>query len=106
MPGIARDAGEAARSPCMQPRQPDEIQARLRRDAANMRGIAASVEDRRVDPAEIRPEADAPDNRRDAACREIERRAFAFGPPHGCIRRTGRRVDSMLLDEAVDARVD
>src|SRR5690349_560426 len=106
MPGIARDARKAARSPRMQPRQPDEIQPRLRRDAANMRGIAASVENGRIDPAEIRPEADAPYDRRNAAVRQVERRALAFGLPHGFITRTGRRVDAMLLDEAVDARVD
>src|SRR6185295_6270513 len=44
---VARHAREAARSPGVQPRQADEVQARHARHAAFVHRLAAAVEDRR-----------------------------------------------------------
>jgi DNA-binding transcriptional MocR family regulator len=90
----------------MQPRQTDEIQPVDRCDAARVRRISAPIEHRCIEPAEIRRKADAPHNRRNAARRQIERGAFFSRPPHRLIGPACERVDTVLLDEAVDACVD
>jgi hypothetical protein len=46
----------------MQPRQSKGVQPGLAADAASVHGIAAAIEDWRIDPFEIRAKAYAPDD--------------------------------------------
>src|SRR5271163_3957117 len=71
-PGVAGDAGKSAGAPGMQPGQAEEIDARRLRHAAMMFRLARAIENRRIEPAEIRLEPDAPDDAPDALRREIE----------------------------------
>src|ERR1700744_5164764 len=87
--GVASDAREAARTPRVQPRQPDEIKAVVRRDAARVSRIATAVEDRQIDPAEVGPKADAPHNAADPARCEVEFTALRLWLPHWPIRFPG-----------------
>ena len=64
--GVAADRAEPAGAPGVQPRQADEIDAVLGRHASLVLGPSGPVEHRRVEPAEIRREADAPDDAGDA----------------------------------------
>src|SRR5882672_4974135 len=106
MPGVAVDAGEAARAPGVQPRQAEEVQPRHLRDAALVHGMTTLVEYPRVEPAEIRREADAPDHAADARFGHRERRAFGWRLPHRAVHATRRRSDGALGDVPVDAGVD
>ena len=63
---ITPDAGETPRAPGVEPRQPEEIKSRHGGDAAHVRGLAAPVEHRQVDPAVVGAKADAPDDAGDA----------------------------------------
>src|ERR1700731_3609051 len=100
---IASNPREPARTPGVLPRQAEKIQTFDVGHAALVFGIAALIENRRIDPAEIGSETHAPDPRRDLAVVQIERAHALLGLPRRNIRRFERRCDALFLDVAVDA---
>src|SRR5205085_9769939 len=62
VPCVSVDAADVLRGERVEEVQPDEIQAWLRRDAAVVLRRLVLAENRDVDPAEILPEAGAPDH--------------------------------------------
>src|SRR5262245_44391984 len=80
-------AGESARAPCVEPGQSEEVNAGNRRHATHMDGLAASVENRQVDPTVIGAKADAPDDGCDAGRAIAERGTLLRWRPDGTIAR-------------------
>ena len=78
----------------------------MRADATHVPGVAAAVEYRHLQPAEVGPEADAPDHAADARCLRVEFGAFGRGCPGRCVEAGRRRVDAVRGDVLVDAGVD
>src|SRR5260221_144525 len=56
---VACNAGKPPRPPGVKPWQAQEVDSRNQRNAAYMGGLAAAVEDRKIDPAVVRAKPDA-----------------------------------------------
>src|SRR5690349_4488664 len=69
---VVPDAPDEARSAPREPRQADEVDAGLARQAAPLPRPAALVERVDLQPAVVDPEAGGPDDRRDARPGEVE----------------------------------
>src|SRR5206468_1431122 len=65
VPGVPPHAAHVLRGERVKEVQADEVETRLGRDPALVRRLAVLAEDRHVDPAEVLPEARAPDDVRD-----------------------------------------
>jgi hypothetical protein len=78
---ISGDARKPSGPPCVLPRQAEKVYARYRGDPTMMAGIPFSVENRQLDPAIIRVEADTPDDGGDARGDIVELQEFRLRLP-------------------------
>ncbi|MNO72181.1 hypothetical protein D3C76_631210 [compost metagenome] len=71
-----------------------------------MARMATPIEDRRLDPSEIRTEANTPDDAGDALAHQIQLATLLHGDPTRLVALARRRINPLLLDVLVDRAID